>query len=157
MDAESLSLTQQNYIETIDALTQKQGAASITGLAAALGISKPSVTETMTRLEKAGLIVRKSRHQILLSEAGEDVNSQLTRKHAGLRRFMIDIMAMEKVEADAMACKIEHCVDRRFSERLVKLATLLESAHPRVLKQVCDVMRKGDGRHPSPSTQPEAR
>jgi DtxR family Mn-dependent transcriptional regulator len=145
MDAESLSLAQQNYIETIDALTESHGFASITALAASLKISKPSVTETISRLEKSGLVIRKSRHQIVLSDTGSEINSQLTRKHVGLRRFMVDVMAMDGAEADTLACKVEHCVDRQFSERLVKLATLLETSHPKILSKICKDMRRDDG------------
>lgn len=161
MDAESLSLTQQNYIETIDALTTQQGFASITALAASLKISKPSVTETVTRLEKAGIVIRKTRHQIVLSDEGIAINGQLTNKHAGLRRFMVEVMAMDQAEADALACKVEHCVDRYFSERLVKLATLLETSHPKILSSICKDMRKSDipsaSRRPVKACPPRAR
>lgn len=161
MDAEALSLTQQNYIETIDALTTQHGFASITALASSLKISKPSVIETVARLEKAGIVTRQSRFQIILSKAGLEINSQLTRKHAGLRRFMIEVMAMDQTEADALACKVEHCVDRHFSERLVKLATLLETSHPKILSSICKDMRKDDahsaGRKPIEVCPPRTR
>ena len=131
-----LSLAQQNYIEVIHALSEKTGAARTVDLARRLGVKMPSVTEVVSRLAKAGLVERQSRHEIVLTGRGREWAGMFDQYHMALRRFMTDVMALEATEADALACRIEHNVDRNFIEKLIRLVDLLRERYPDVLREL---------------------
>ena len=51
---------------------------------------------------------------------------------------------METARADDLACRVEHCVDRRFTDRLVKLARFLEKEHPETLRAIAKHLSRKD-------------
>ena len=142
---EGLSLAQQRYVERIDELCRAKGHAHTSELAATLNVSMPSVTEVVSRLAENGLAARKSSHEIVLTEPGARMAKQLARRHEALRRFMVDVMAIKPETADQIACRVEHCVDRDFAERLRKLAEFLEAEYPWTLKGIADYLRGRKG------------
>ncbi len=139
----AVSLPKQNYIESIADLVRERGRARTTDLAERLGISLPSVSEAVKRLVKLGFAVRKSRFEIGLTTKGRAIARQLEHRQNALRRFMVEVMAMRPHRADEMACRIEHFVDREFSDRLLELAEFMEHRHPRTLKRISDHLKKG--------------
>jgi DtxR family Mn-dependent transcriptional regulator len=147
---ESLSLAQQNYVEAIADLCRTGGSARTSELAALLHVRMPSVSEAVTRLVEEGVVLRTEQHRIELSPKGVAIASQLKQRHEALLLFMTEVMAMDKPRADAMACKIEHCVDKAFSDRILILAEFLERKHPETLKAIATHFRK---RAKEPSTE----
>lgn len=133
-EPESLSLSQQRYIEVIAGLIRDKGAARTTDVARSLGVRLPSVTEAVRRLEALGVAVRKSRFEIALSREGRRVAEQLDGRQRALERFMVDVMAMPALEAAEAACRVEHCVNREFAERLAAVAEYLSLRNPAALK-----------------------
>lgn len=122
----NITLSQQTYVESISDLVRKRGHASVTGLARHLGISKPSVCEAIKRLIDLKLAERKSWHEIILTKRGEGIARQLDRRHETLRKFMVDILAMDSGKADELACNMEHVANKEFVDRLIRLAEFLE-------------------------------
>ncbi len=133
-DANSLTLAQQEYIETITALIRENGQARTTDLARRLGVSLPSVTEAVSRLARLGIASRPSRHEIVLTPGGREVSDQLDRRHQALRRFMVDVLAMDEPSADETACRIEHCIDPAFTARLTRFADFLAQEQPPAMR-----------------------
>ncbi len=125
--SKAISLTQQNYIESIAYLLKRNGQARTTDLASLLSVSMPSVSEGVRRLVERGFAARKSWHEIVLTREGESVAHQLDRRQKVLVKFMVKVLAMEPNKADKLACRIEHCIDREFVDRLIKLAEFLDS------------------------------
>ncbi len=125
--SKAISLAQQNYIESIAYLLKRNKQARTTDLAGLLGVSMPSVSEGVRRLVERGFAARKSWHEIVLTKQGERIALQLDRRQRVLVKFMIKVLAMEPDKADKLACRIEHCIDREFVDRLVKLAEFLDS------------------------------
>jgi DtxR family Mn-dependent transcriptional regulator len=140
---DDLSLPQQNYIEVIAELIRDAGHARATDVAELLGVSLPSVSEAVKRLAELGLVERKSRFEISLSAGGRRIAQQLQRRHQALKRFMTEVMAMNEEKADQVACRVEHCVDGEFAERLRTLAEFLEREYPWTLKGIADHLRNG--------------
>jgi DtxR family Mn-dependent transcriptional regulator len=142
LSPEMISLPQQNYIEAISELVRDTGMARNTDLASRLGVSMPSVSEAVGRLVERGIALKKSRHEIVLTPRGGKIAAQLDRRHKALSRFMNEVMAMDQSRADELACRIEHCVDRDFTTRLLRLAEVLEDGHPETLKDVAAKLRR---------------
>ncbi len=140
--AESLSLPQQRYIEVIAELQRERGQARMTDVAERLEVRLPSASEAVKRLVAHGLALRNSRSDVGLTSSGQQIAEQLDERHQALRRFMVDVMAMEATHADELACRVEHCVDREFVERLVDVGGLLEQKYPEALAAIADHVRK---------------
>lgn len=141
---ERLSLAQQNYVEAIAELCQRNGVARTSELADGMKVSMPSVSETVSRLVERGVAVRTERHEILLTARGRDIARQLARRHDVLKRFMVDVMALDVARADELACRIEHCVDGAFSDRLILLDDFLKNS-PETLEAITAHIRRQVG------------
>lgn len=133
---ESLSLSQQQYVEAIADLVREKGRASTTEVARLLGVRLPSVTEAVRRLEFLGLARRRSRFEIALSAGGRRIAEQLDGRQKALRRFMVEILDMPPEQADQVACRVEHCVDRGFADRLAALADYMAARDPAARRKV---------------------
>jgi DtxR family Mn-dependent transcriptional regulator len=133
---DSLSLPQQRYIETIAELVRQAGQARMTDVASKLGVSLPSASETVKRLVELGFALRVEHQGINLTPAGTHVAAQLDRRHYALRGFITNVMAMRVETADEIACRVEHCVDKEFTERLLELEEYLEQYHPHALRDI---------------------
>ena len=118
-----LSLAQQQYVETIAELER---GARVSRLAERLGVSRPAASEAVARLVARKMVERRSRFELVLSPAGRRVADQLERRHAALRRFMVEVLSMNRREADELACRVEHWVGPDFVDRLLKLADELK-------------------------------
>lgn len=140
-DPDSLSLSQQRYVEVIAGLIRDQGRARTTDVARRLGVRLPSVTEAVRRLAEVGLVGRRSRSEIVLSAVGAQIAEQLDGRQEALERFMVGVMGLPDEEAAEAACRIEHCVNREFADRLAAVAEYLVQRHPAALRGASEYMR----------------
>lgn len=138
---DGISLPQQRYIEVIGALERERGEARVTEVAGRLSVSLPSASEALKRLVKMGLATREAKSGIKLSNTGKRLEEQLDRRHKTLRRFMVDVMMMEPGKADRIACRMEHVMEREFTDRLLDLARFLEEEYPWTLKGIAQHVR----------------
>lgn len=138
---DQLSLPQQRYVEVIGELLRAKGQARTTDIAERLSVSLPSVSEAVKRLAELGITTRGGDLGVGLTDAGRRAAEQLESRHASLRRFMVDVMAMDSETADSIACRVEHCVDREFSNRLLDLANFLEKEYPWTIKGIAQHAR----------------
>ena len=120
------SLAQQRYIEVVAELVRREGRARTSDIARELKIRLPSVSEAILRLVTAGLLRRKSRHEIVLTARGQAVADQLETRQAALHHFMTDMLGFDDREAESMACELEHCVAGRLVESLLVLDRFMD-------------------------------
>jgi DtxR family Mn-dependent transcriptional regulator len=142
---EQLPLPQQQYIEVIAALVREKGRARMTDVAARLAVKPPSASEAVRRLTEQGLTTHASRARVGLTAAGKRIAERLDYRHRTLRAFVADVMGMDPADADTVACRVEHCVDKRFTDRLLALVQILVEEHPRTLAHIVRRMRGSDG------------
>ncbi len=116
----NLSLPQQNYVEAIAELVEAHGHAHPAKIAMRLNVKKPSVTEAIDRLVHMG-IARRIEQKIHLTARGSRIAKKLAHRHDALHSFMVDVLEMKSVEADAVACRIEHVAEASLIERLLLL------------------------------------
>lgn len=110
------SATLEEYLETIYKLAQR-GSVRPTPIAEALGVSGPTVTATLKRLEQRGLIVRDG-GAVVLTEAGTSLAVDIIRRHRVAERFLVDVLGIAWEEAHEDACKLEHALSPRVIEAL---------------------------------------
>jgi DtxR family transcriptional regulator, Mn-dependent transcriptional regulator len=119
IDIDSITLHQQQYIETIYSLCQQgnHAHAHAKDIAGQLSIKMPSVTEALRNLQSMGLVNYKVRQAVTLTQLGNNVGIELTKRHKIFSTFFTEILGMDKDRADDVACRIEHVVDDKIRER----------------------------------------
>jgi DtxR family Mn-dependent transcriptional regulator len=138
---EDLSLSQQRYVEIIDGLMREAGQVRMTDVAGRMQVSVPSASEAVKRLAEIGIVCRSLPLGIALTPEGRRIANQLDLRHQTLKRFMVDVMAMDPDRSDTIACRLEHCVDGEFTDRLLDLARLLEQDYPWTLRGIAEHVR----------------
>ena len=87
-----------------------------------LGVSAPSASEMLKRLEGEGLIERGTRKEALLTEKGRHAAEHAVRRHRIIERLLTDFMGYTPYEAheqaDAMGDSMNDDMVERISERL---------------------------------------
>lgn len=126
---ESLSLRRQKYLEVIAICCERKGFARNSEIASRLNIKRASVTETLNYLEREGLILRNQNRTVKLSAKGKEIVSQLDTKHEVLFRFFKDIVGMDDIEADRVACEMEHKVDSYVVDRIACVVEFIQGSY----------------------------
>ncbi len=112
MKLSDLTDTQQNYLEAIFMLSEKNDSgAHLINIADQLDIRPSSATEVISRLKDMGLVTQEWRDKILLTNSGRKIGGQVTARHNTIRDFLTDILRVPNDVAENNACKIEHALD----------------------------------------------
>ena len=110
--------TLEEYLETIYKLSE-DGFVRPTQIADAIGVSGPTVTATLKRLQARGLITRTGT-KVVLTEEGVERSLDIVRKHRVAERFLVDVLGMDWDTAHEDACQLEHAMSTRMLEALEK-------------------------------------
>ncbi|OYX27072.1 MAG: transcriptional regulator MntR [Rhodobacterales bacterium 32-66-7] len=102
----------EDYVELIAELILEQGEARPVDIAARLGVKVPTVTKTLDRLARDGLITRARYRSVFLTEHGQSLASECGRRHEIVLRFLLSLgLDLETAKRDAEG--IEHHVSER--------------------------------------------
>lgn len=102
----------EDYVELIDELIGAQGEARPVDIAAKLGVRVPTVTKTLDRLAREGLVTRARYRSVFLTDEGRTLADACRRRHAIVLRFLLRLgLDPETAEHDAEG--IEHHVSER--------------------------------------------
>lgn len=103
--------TLEEYLETIYKLSEK-GAVRPTPIAESLGVSGPTVTATLKRLQERKLITRRN-GDVVLTSSGRAAALDIVRRHRISERFLVDVLGLSWDEAHEDACRLEHALSPR--------------------------------------------
>ncbi len=123
--------TLEEYLETIYKLSGA-GVVRPTQIADFMGVSGPTVTATLKRLESHGLISRDGTGVVLTAE-GEARSVEVVRKHRIAERFLVDVLGLDWEAAHEDACLLEHAMSPRVLEALERYLgdpTVCPHGHP---------------------------
>jgi|SRR5574343_1285543 DtxR family manganese transport transcriptional regulator len=102
----------EDYVELIAELIQAYGEARPVDIAAKMGVRVPSVTKTLDRLAREGLITRAKYRSVFLTDSGRVLAEECQRRHEIVLRFLLRLgLDPETAERDAEG--IEHHVSER--------------------------------------------
>lgn len=102
--------TTEEYLEAIYML-QDEGQKVISArLAELMRVSPPTVTATLARLNKQGMVRFGERKEVLLTPKGKATAEQLVRRHRLVERWLTDVLGMGWAAADAEAHRLEHAL-----------------------------------------------
>lgn len=110
------SATIEEYLEAIYKLAVK-GPVRPGQLAEVMGVSAPTVTATLGRLQSAGLIERPDGAAVL-TLAGRRGALDIIRRHRLAERFLVDVLGLPWSEVHEEACQLEHALSPRVQRAL---------------------------------------
>jgi DtxR family transcriptional regulator, Mn-dependent transcriptional regulator len=110
----------EEYLETIQSLTEEGTTVIQARIAERLGRSAPSVSEMLERLSAEGYIERSGR-TIALTEQGRVLADSVIRKHRLAERLLVDVIGLPWHKAHLEAGRWEHVISDEVEERLVAL------------------------------------
>ena len=103
--------TAQDYVELIAELIAETGEARAVDLARRLGITHVTVSRTIRRLQRDGLVSSQPYRSIFLTEAGEKLARESRRRHEVVVAFLRSLGVPDRV-AQSDAEGIEHHVSK---------------------------------------------
>lgn len=101
--------TTEDYLERILMIREDKGYVHGVDIAAALGISKPTVSVAMKKLQAEGLIDIDDRKNITLTDEGLTIAAKTYEKHNLVAKVLMEL-GVSKKQAFTDACHIEHCL-----------------------------------------------
>ena len=122
-----LSRKIEDYLEAICNIVEKKGYAQVKDIATVLGVSPPSVTEMMGKLNDMGLINYEKYSGITLTEKGREIARRVQRRHDIFERFL-NIILVPRGVASRDACTMEHHLDSKTIEQFSKFIEFVEKS-----------------------------
>ena len=108
----------EDCLKTIFGLASSGEPVTTGGLAHRLGVSSPSVSAMLRRLEGQQLLERRQGHDLRLTAAGEQVALRVVRRHRLLETFLAQVLQMPWDEVHEEAELLEHALSARLEERI---------------------------------------
>ena len=113
--------TTEMYLKTILEMEED----SVTPLRARivdrLGHSGPTVSQTVARMERDGLLHVMGDRRLELTQEGRARAVEVLRKHRLAERLLLDVIGLEWDAVHAEACRWEHVMSDRVEDRLAEL------------------------------------
>ena len=110
----------EEYLETIQSLTEEGTTVIQARIAERLGRSAPSVSEMLERLAADGYI-RRSGRTIALTDQGQALADSVIRRHRLAERLLVDIIGLPWHKAHLEAGRWEHVISDEVEARLVEI------------------------------------
>lgn len=110
----------EEYLEAIYRLENKTGFARTMDLSRELGVVPGSITNTVTNLEKRGLVIHEPYKGVKLTTNGRKIASNIIRRHRLAERLLTDLLKLDWSDVHDSACKLEHALTSEILKPLEK-------------------------------------
>jgi DtxR family transcriptional regulator, Mn-dependent transcriptional regulator len=113
--------TTEMYLRTIFELEEEGIVPLRARIAERLGHSGPTVSQTVARMERAGLLVVSGDRHLELTSDGRSKATRVMRKHRLAERLLIDVIGLEWEYVHDEACRWEHVMSERVERKLLEI------------------------------------
>jgi DtxR family Mn-dependent transcriptional regulator len=113
--------TTEMYLRTIFELEEEGTVPLRARIAERLGHSGPTVSQTVARMERDGLLSVEGDRHIELSEQGRRLATRVMRKHRLAERLLLDVVGLEWEYVHDEACRWEHVMSERVERKILAL------------------------------------
>ena len=120
------STRMEDYLEIISELVELKGYATTLDISRYMGVSAPSVTKMLQRLDENGFLEYEKYHGINLTNKGSQLADAIRQKHGILLEFF-EILGIGYEIANKDAEGIEHHLNPKTIKQLRKFITFLKS------------------------------
>ncbi|WP_062203707.1 metal-dependent transcriptional regulator [Demequina salsinemoris] len=118
--------TTEMYLRTIYELVEDGVVPMRARIVEQLGHSGPTVSQTVARMERDGLVVVTDDRHLELTEEGQRLAVRVMRKHRLSERLLTDVIGLDLAHAHDEACRWEHVMSERVEKRVL---AMLDDAH----------------------------
>jgi DtxR family Mn-dependent transcriptional regulator len=113
--------TTEMYLRTIYELVEEGIVPLRARIAERLHQSGPTVSQTVARMERDGLVTVEGDRHLELTEQGMDLATRVMRKHRLAERLLVDVIGLDWELVHAEACRWEHVISESVERRLLEL------------------------------------
>ncbi|WP_040159563.1 metal-dependent transcriptional regulator [Mobilicoccus massiliensis] len=118
--------TTEMYLRTVFELEEEGVPVLRARIVDRLGHSGPTVSQTVARMERDGLLTVRPDRSIELSPAGRLLATRVMRKHRLAERLLRDVIGLEYPYVHDEACRWEHVMSERVERKIVGLLDEVE-------------------------------
>ena len=111
----------EQYLETILELEESGISPMRARLVERLGVSAPSVSETVKRLEREGYLTLDDDRVLHLTTTGREYATSVLRRHRLAELLLVDVLKVPWSQVHEEACRLEHAISDNLEQHLVKL------------------------------------
>lgn len=113
--------TTEMYLRTIYELVEEGVVPLRARIAERLHQSGPTVSQTVARMERDGLLTVEGDRHLQLTEAGMAAATRVMRKHRLAERLLVDVIGLDWELVHDEACRWEHVISEVVERRLIEL------------------------------------
>ena len=114
----ALSDAIQDYLKEIYKVADEDGRVTVTALAKRLGVSAPSVSGMVKKLDALALVEHQRGRGITLTPAGERVAVEVIRHHRLLELYLAETLGVHVDDVHDEADRLEHALSEELEERI---------------------------------------
>ncbi len=116
-----VSIAMEEYLECIYRLEEKYGTAKTSDIVKSLGLSAGTITNTLKRLKRRGLIMHRPYEGVKLTDKGRRIALEVIRRHRLSERLLSDVLNQEWDKVHETACMLEHSINEEVARLLEKI------------------------------------
>ncbi|ALO10224.1 MULTISPECIES: metal-dependent transcriptional regulator [Streptomyces] len=113
--------TTEMYLRTILELEEEGVVPMRARIAERLDQSGPTVSQTVARMERDGLVAVASDRHLELTDEGRRLATRVMRKHRLAECLLVDVIGLEWEQVHAEACRWEHVMSEAVERRVLEL------------------------------------
>ncbi len=113
--------TTQMYLRTIFELEEEGIVPLRARIAERLHQSGPTVSQTVARMERDGLLTVEGDRHLQLTDEGRSLATRVMRKHRLAERLLVDVIGLDWELVHAEACRWEHVISEAVEKRLLEI------------------------------------
>ncbi len=113
--------TTEMYLRTIFELEEEGIIPLRARIAERLGHSGPTVSQTVARMERDGLVAVTGDRHLELSPEGRLLATRVMRKHRLAERLLVDVIGLEWEYAHDEACRWEHVMSEKVERKILDI------------------------------------
>ena len=113
--------TTEMYLRTIFELEEEGIPPMRARIAERLGHSGPTVSQTIARMERDGLVSLDDDRWLVLSDEGQLLATRVMRKHRLAERLLVDVIGLEWEFVHDEACRWEHVMSERVERKILAI------------------------------------
>jgi DtxR family Mn-dependent transcriptional regulator len=111
----------EDYLETIYELEESGIPVMRARLVERLGVSAPTVSETVARLEREGFLALDDRRVVRLTERGRQSATGVMRRHRLAERLLVDVLHVPWHQVHEEAHRLEHAISETLEPYIVRV------------------------------------
>ncbi|MDO5712335.1 MAG: metal-dependent transcriptional regulator [Micrococcales bacterium] len=115
--------TTEMYLRTLLELEEEGTPLLRARIAERLGHSGPTVSQTVARMERDGLVHLQPDRSLVFSQEGRQRATRVMRKHRLAERLLLDVIGLEYEHVHQEACRWEHVMSERVERKILDLLT----------------------------------